>query len=305
MACVFGWFSISHLFYGDSVSSVIDSYRSQKNNGLKIFTFVDSVKVTQVELYIKFVQSCVFLVAVQSWWECSWQRVFSFITVPGRVLWECYVFIWVKKRGTHHNPCKQTHAFPTVRVWYHVPVANGEEGNRDEPHGSQEVTGHFLFVMIPEVTKISRSRIHTVSKAAHSGLNVSMLENDVVPCESNRGGEWRRWRWWRLRGEEEEKIMTRDVTPVLWSQFGRLAKKKKPQKFILRNKNEGTICIYKINFYSSSFCNFDLREFNEETCLMGGNSNWQNSFSNEIDEMMPNWKSKTTEHVLHVLCISI
>lgn len=85
-----------------------------------------------------------------------------------------------EQRGTHHDPCKQTHAFPTVRVWYHVPVANGEEGNRDEPHGSQEVTRHFLFVMIPEVLKISRSGKRTVSETGHSCLNVSMLQNGVV-----------------------------------------------------------------------------------------------------------------------------
>lgn len=96
-------------------------------------------------------------------------------------------------KETHHNPCKQTHAFPTVRVWYHVPVANREEGNRNEPHGSQEVTGHFLFVMIPEVAKINRGGIHTVSQTAHGCLKKSMLENDVVLCEPNRGGGWRRW----------------------------------------------------------------------------------------------------------------
>ena len=32
---------------------------------------------------------------------------------------------------------------------YHVSVANRQEGNGDQPHGSQEVTGHVLFVMIP------------------------------------------------------------------------------------------------------------------------------------------------------------
>lgn len=69
-----------------------------------------------------------------------------------------------EKKGTYHNPCKQTHAFPTVRVRYHVPVANGEEGNWDEPHGSQKVTGHFLFVMIPEVRKTSRGGRRAVSK---------------------------------------------------------------------------------------------------------------------------------------------
>lgn len=57
------------------------------------------------------------------------------------------------ERETHHDPCEQTHAFPTVRVRHHVPVADGEEGDRNEPHGSQEVTGHFLFVVIPEAAK--------------------------------------------------------------------------------------------------------------------------------------------------------
>lgn len=51
---------------------------------------------------------------------------------------------------THHDPCEQAHAFPTVRVRHHVPVADGEEGDGNEPHGPQEVTGHFLFVVIPE-----------------------------------------------------------------------------------------------------------------------------------------------------------
>lgn len=53
----------------------------------------------------------------------------------------------------HHDPREQTHAFATVRVRHHVPVANGEEGDGDEPHGAQEVTGHFLFVMIPGGTQ--------------------------------------------------------------------------------------------------------------------------------------------------------
>lgn len=80
-------------------------------------------------------------------------------------------------------------------MWHHVPITNGEEGDRYEPHGSQEVTGHFLFVVIPEVMKRSRGGIYTVSETAHSPLNVSMLENDVVPCEPNSGGGRRRGRW--------------------------------------------------------------------------------------------------------------
>lgn len=91
-------------------------------------------------------------------------------------------------RRTYHNPCKQTHAFPTVRVWYHVPVANGEEGNRNEPHGSQKVTGDFLFVMIPKVTKIRRGGRHTVSKTEYSSWKVSMLRNGVCECCVNQTG---------------------------------------------------------------------------------------------------------------------
>lgn len=102
---------------------------------------------------------------------------------------ECFVFFWVTKKGTHHYPCKQTHAFPTVRVWYHVPVANREEGNRDEPHGSQEVTGHFLFVMIPEVMKISRGGIHTVSQHCKQ-----LLEREHAG--EWHGAVWTKQRWW-------------------------------------------------------------------------------------------------------------
>lgn len=53
----------------------------------------------------------------------------------------------------HHDPCEQAHALATVRVRHHVPVADGEEGDGDKPHGAQEVTGHFLFVMIPGGTQ--------------------------------------------------------------------------------------------------------------------------------------------------------
>lgn len=93
-----------------------------------------------------------------------------------------------KRRGrecTDHDSCEQTDSFATVGVRNHVSIADGQKGDGDKPHGSQEVTGHFLFVMIPEVTKISRSGIDTVSETAHSYLNVSMLENDVVLCEPN------------------------------------------------------------------------------------------------------------------------
>lgn len=50
---------------------------------------------------------------------------------------------------TDHDACEQAHAFSTVGVRNHVSVADGEESDRDEPHGAQEVTGHILSIMVP------------------------------------------------------------------------------------------------------------------------------------------------------------
>lgn len=72
----------------------------------------------------------------------------------------------------HHDPREQTHAFATVRVRYHVPVADGEEGDGDEPHGAQEVTGHFLFVMIPAGTQRSGASVgegRSARRRRHAG----------------------------------------------------------------------------------------------------------------------------------------
>ena len=51
---------------------------------------------------------------------------------------------------TDHDSRQQTHSFATVRVRHHVAVANGQEGDGDKPHGSQEITGHILGVVVPE-----------------------------------------------------------------------------------------------------------------------------------------------------------
>ena len=37
---------------------------------------------------------------------------------------------------THHDPSQETDPFPTVGVRDHVSVADGQEGDGDEPHGS-------------------------------------------------------------------------------------------------------------------------------------------------------------------------
>ena len=50
----------------------------------------------------------------------------------------------------YHDTGEQAHALPAVGVGHHVAVADGEEGDGDEPHGPQEVAGHFLLVVVPE-----------------------------------------------------------------------------------------------------------------------------------------------------------
>lgn len=51
--------------------------------------------------------------------------------------------------GTHHDAREQADALPTVGVGHHVPVADGQERDGDEPHGTQEVACHVLLVMVP------------------------------------------------------------------------------------------------------------------------------------------------------------
>lgn len=50
----------------------------------------------------------------------------------------------------YHNSCEQTHSLATVGVRHHVSISNGEEGDGDEPHGTQKITGHILSIMVPE-----------------------------------------------------------------------------------------------------------------------------------------------------------
>lgn len=50
---------------------------------------------------------------------------------------------------TDHDSREQTHSFTTVGVRDHVSIADGQEGDGDKPHGSQEVTGHILSIVVP------------------------------------------------------------------------------------------------------------------------------------------------------------
>lgn len=57
----------------------------------------------------------------------------------------------------YHNASQKTHALATVGMRHHVSIADGEEGDGDEPHGSQEIAGHVLSVMVPEREKDRRT----------------------------------------------------------------------------------------------------------------------------------------------------
>lgn len=50
---------------------------------------------------------------------------------------------------SYHDSCKQAHPLATVGVRDHVAVANGQEGDGDQPHCSKKGTGHLLCIMIP------------------------------------------------------------------------------------------------------------------------------------------------------------
>lgn len=53
------------------------------------------------------------------------------------------------QHGPYHDASEQTDTLPAVGVWDHVAIADGEEGDGDEPHGTQEVAGYVLLVMVP------------------------------------------------------------------------------------------------------------------------------------------------------------
>ena len=50
---------------------------------------------------------------------------------------------------TDHDAGQQAHPLAAVRVGDHVSVADGQERDGDEPHGTQEVTGDVLGVVVP------------------------------------------------------------------------------------------------------------------------------------------------------------
>lgn len=66
---------------------------------------------------------------------------------------DCPITVGVKlcaRVCLYHNSREQTHSLATVGVRHHVSISNGEEGDGDEPHGTQKITGHILSIMVPE-----------------------------------------------------------------------------------------------------------------------------------------------------------
>lgn len=82
---------------------------------------------------------------------------------------------------THHDAREQTHALPTVGMRHHVSIADGQEGDRDEPHGAQEVAGHFLLVMVPGVGDRRGLVIHATLTTTGAGR-----DGGTMPSSSPR-----------------------------------------------------------------------------------------------------------------------
>lgn len=82
----------------------------------------------------------------------------------------------------YHDAGEQAHALPAVGVGHHVAVADGEEGDGDEPHGPQEVAGHFLLVVVPEGEPGSQS--------VHTGPSAFITAPGAVPGRQGPGSTW-------------------------------------------------------------------------------------------------------------------
>lgn len=71
----------------------------------------------------------------------------------------------------YHDASEQADSLPTVGVWDHVPIADGEEGDGDEPHSTQEVAGYILLVVVPaKETGTSVSQQGTGMDVAEMGV---------------------------------------------------------------------------------------------------------------------------------------
>lgn len=70
----------------------------------------------------------------------------------------------------HHDAGEQAHALPAVGVGHHVAVADGEEGDGDEPHRAQEVAGHFLLVVVPGGAGVGAPSVHNSVPASITPL---------------------------------------------------------------------------------------------------------------------------------------
>lgn len=73
--------------------------------------------------------------------------------------------VHVPRGRSYHDAREEADALATVRVRNHVAVADGEEGDGDQPHGPQEVAGDILLVVVPAeegqaaVVKLERVRL--------------------------------------------------------------------------------------------------------------------------------------------------
>lgn len=92
------------------------------------------------------------------------------------------------RHSPYHDAGEQADPLPAVGVRDHVAVANGEEGDGDEPHGSQEVAGYVLLVVVSaketRASATDRARGRLQEARGHLGMAAALARG----CAAQGGG---------------------------------------------------------------------------------------------------------------------
>lgn len=109
-----------------------------------------------------------------------------------------------KWQDTYHYSSKQTDSFPTVCVWYHVAIPDGEKSYWYQPHRSEEVAGNILLIVVPEKqqtepvlfnssTERLPDPIQEMRWVASTNWSTWKASNLTIRCKYNRGSTWAIW----------------------------------------------------------------------------------------------------------------
>ena len=102
---------------------------------------------------------------------------------------------------SHHNSCQQTNSLPAVGVRDHVTIADGQEGDRDQPHCPVERTGHLLGVVVPvqgwQSTRLVLSKINVWSECLKFSwylsqtrtVHAAMIQQDTLKTSRTVPGQ--------------------------------------------------------------------------------------------------------------------